>query len=61
MNAAGTMACVLDKALDRVAIPGKDVWNEAAVAWTKHRDVQKPVDQQLARVRVKVTLNRTDL
>jgi hypothetical protein len=57
MNAAGTMACVLDKALDRVAIPGKDVWNEAAVAWTKHRDVQKPVDQQLARFRVKVALN----
>lgn len=44
--------------LDRVAIPGKPVWNEAVVAWTKHRDVQKPVDQQLARVRVKVTLNR---
>ena len=44
--------------LDRVAIPGKPVWNEAVVAWTKHRDAQKPVDQQLARVRVKVTLNR---
>ena len=44
--------------LDRVAIPGKPVWNEAVVAWTKHRDVQKPVDQQLARVRVKATLNR---